>query len=109
MGIYNHTFTIPNGTADSNELVLTEALMRRPVGLTIMAPTTLLETVVVQVAEVENGTWRNLMKEDGSDWEIPEGKAVQLPLLTAGSVRLHAESGNVAADRIFHSTGSKSV
>jgi hypothetical protein len=105
-GIYSGTFVIPNGQQASNELSLTQGFMLKPVRFCIMAPATLLETVEVQVAPAVGGTYRSLVREDGTNADIAAGKAYHFDVI-AGAIRLYAESGAVAGERTFDYSGSK--
>lgn len=91
--------TILNGQTSSGQLSLILNTDRELIAVTILSPTTLPETVNVQVSTAIGGTYRTL-QSDGVDIVLPANKATTITHLVAGSLKLLAGAA-VGGDRAF--------
>jgi len=97
MAVINRTITILSGGTESE---IVEALELAPaVSVLIIAPATMPEAVVLQVAESPAGTFTTL-QTDGADVALAAGKATQLTVMGGAYWRLKA-GGAAGADRAF--------
>lgn len=96
--------TIASGATASN--AVSRVTMDGMESLGIYAPTTLLESVKVQVAPTESpvaGDWKAL-KSGGADVTLPADSCTVLSERPFGALRLLAAAA-VAADRVFQVSG----
>ena len=94
--------TIPSGQTVSN--ALTKRNLQHVRTMTVHAPATLPEAVVVEAAAVDGasagaGDYRDL-QSNGADITVPEDSAVTLLRAAFFGLRLRA-GGAVGADRVF--------
>lgn len=99
------TLTIPNTATDSGDVLDLGGNMRGPVGLCIIAPAVLVETVNVLVADEVGGTF-GVLQSGGADIVLAAGKATQITYLTAGALMLRAGAG-VAGAKAFKIVGNR--
>lgn len=92
---YRRTLTIPNGE-DESEAIKVENVA----GITFISPSTLPETVTIEVSGERSGNSFGTLEEGGSDVELAAGKALVVSPLPAKRIRL-ASGANVGADRDF--------
>lgn len=97
MAAISKTLTIPNGGANSEELLLADFHL---VALMIMAPETLTEVVNIEVATKPSGTFRTL-RSNGTAIALAADFADMITSLAGCILRLHSTS-NVGADRVFN-------
>lgn len=103
---YVYTLTIKNGQQDA----MLEGgdgvkAISQATDITIYCPTTMPETVTVQVSPNEDSSessygYHNLYAS-GADVTLVAGKAITLPDVAARALNLHAGSA-VGADRVFY-------
>lgn len=90
------TLTIPSGQTNSNAVVIGGYLQ----ACTIFAPTTLPETITVQVEPTATGTDFKTLQSGGADITIGAGKAVMIIEGAFKQIRFVA-GASVGADRVF--------
>lgn len=100
------TMTIANGTSTSDITIDFTKVFRRVRSIVIYAPATLPETVTVEVAENDSGTFKPL-QSNGTDVTLTAGKATPITNIGFGSMKLVSTSGNVAVDRVFTISGAE--
>lgn len=89
--------TIPNGNTVSNEVEIGGWLR----ACSVFAPTTLPETVSIQMEPTRDGaTWR-ILQSGGADVTVPAGRVAIIMEGVYRKLRLSAATA-VAADRVFH-------
>lgn len=100
------TVTIVNGTANGTP-VLTADDYAKYGAISIIAPTTLAETVSPQAADTDVAApnFRTIQSPPGTDITIPAAKAIVLTSKPFCQIRITSTSGNVAADRVFQVWG----
>jgi hypothetical protein len=102
------TVSILSAATDSAEVNLAADNEKGLISLLFLAPTTLPETITIQLTDATGGTFRTL-QTGGADITIGAGKAVVVTDLPGGAIlRLHAGVG-VAAQRDFVLYGANKV
>lgn len=109
------TLTIALGATESNEISLNDGVQSKIalgtlVDLVVFAPSTLPETVTVQLSWLDRPAttdWR-VAYVAGADVTVPAGKAVSVPMAAMKALRLQA-GGAVAAARVFHVLGQADI
>ena len=97
---YNKTLTIASGQTESGDTINLAGLgARRKMGITIINPATLPETVNVHVAESSSGTFQPLYS-GGTAIALDADGATVITDVIAGALKLVA-TGAVAANRTF--------
>ena len=99
----NAVLTIANGATESDELDLAKNGARRQIAASLHAPTTLPDTVTIQLAEKTGGTYQTL-QSGGVDINPTAGKITVLEPIVAGALKLVAASA-VSAARAFRFQG----
>lgn len=91
-----HVLTIPNGQTASNAVAIGGVLK----AFCVFAPSTLPETVAVQLEPSQDGTDYRTLQSGGADVTVGAGKAVMIMEGAFSQLRLLA-GGAVAAERVF--------
>lgn len=99
------TLTILSGQTESAELDLAGTNIRGPIGLLIVSPATLAETVHLVISTTLAGNFGRL-QSGGADVVLAAGKATQFSFVTGRVIKLKA-TGAVAADRTFNLMGNR--
>jgi len=94
-----NTVTIPNGETESNELVLHDAGGARALTINIIAPTTLPETVNVELGDGVGGTY-GLLRNGAVDFALAARRSDILDSIVAVTLKLVA-TGVTAGARAF--------
>lgn len=105
MDFRNTTLTILSGQTDSELLDSKAANMRGPIGVLVISPASLPETVNVVVSRTLTGQF-GVLQSGGADIVLAAGKAVQLSFVTPRAIKLRATS-TVAGDRVFDLIGNR--
>ena len=99
------TLTILSGATESETLDF-GGPMRGPVGIHIVAPATLPETVNPMTAKAGAGAVFGILQSGGTDITLAAGKATQITFLTGRQLKLKA-TGATAADRVFEISANR--
>lgn len=99
------TLTILSGATES-EVLDFGSVMRGPVGLHIVAPATLPETVNMLTAKSGDGAVFGILQSGGVDIALAAGRATQVTFLTARQMKLKA-TGAAAGDRVFQISANR--